>query len=321
MVPGQTCPNCGVGSLGRLDQQVDLQTVLRRWETAIAVRFGPEIWDSYRDVAAPLTLHGCPSCRFGVFLPVVTGTDAFYAQISADQYYVADKWEFRRALTDLRAPDVRKVLDVGCGRGAFLQRVRAAGAIEAVGVESNPSAREAARAAGHVVHGTVAEAESSAPYDAVCMFQVIEHLADPFAAFEDVRKLVRPDGLIVVTMPNAAGPIRHFADALTEVPPHHVTRWSEPTVRVLAERHGATVVRVCFEPLPDYLWDSYVPVILERDTLWPKIGRWFNRTRMTARLIRLVRRLGLRSLPMTGHTLYALLRNAREGDPRRAAER
>jgi SAM-dependent methyltransferase len=321
MVTGPTCANCDAGTLAPLDQQVDLQDVLRRWEMAIGIQFRPEVWDSYRDVAGPLILHGCPACKFSVFLPLVTGTDIFYAQISANEYYVADKWEFRRALADLRAPEMRKVLDVGCGRGAFLERLRAGGKFEAAGVESNPAAREAARAAGHVAYGTAAEAGDSAPYDAACMFQVIEHLDDPFVAFDEIRRLVRPNGLIVVTMPNAVGPIRHFSDALTEIPPHHVTRWSETTVRTLAQRHEVTVVRMRFEPLPDYLWDSYVPVILERDFGSPRIGRWLNRSGTTRRLIKLFRWVGLRNLPVTGHTLYALLRNEREGDRRRAIDR
>jgi len=95
------------------------------------------------------------------------------------------------------------------------------------------------------------------------------------------------------------------------VPPHHVSRWQEATLRALAPRVGLAVEGVAFEPLPEYLWESYLPVMLARGALPPA---WVRRLRLVERLPRLLRalrRLGVRRLHgVRGHALYVRLRPA-----------
>jgi 2-polyprenyl-3-methyl-5-hydroxy-6-metoxy-1,4-benzoquinol methylase len=102
---------------------------------------------------------------------------------------------------DLRADPRRPtILDVGCGNGAFLNRAAARGWTP-TGVELSrdlaASARE--RYGLEIVEGDFATAElPSGPYDAMTMWDFLEHVVDPAATLDRARDLLAPDGILVV---------------------------------------------------------------------------------------------------------------------------
>jgi SAM-dependent methyltransferase len=318
--PACECPLCAATQLAPVDQEVDVIEVLQRWEREANVRFQDDVWRSYAARRA-VRLHRCTRCGLALFLPEAAGTAGFYRDITAGDYYVSDKWEFRRAIRDLRKLQPRRVLDIGCGSGFFLDDVRARlRGCEPWGYEFDPGLTEKAQARGHTVcSGDFPAAplarNGAEPFDALTSFQVLEHLADPATFLRQAHALLKPDGIFVVCVPDAAGPVRHFNTALTDLPPHHVSRWCAKAFRVGMPRLGFRVLKVAYEPLPHYLWDAYLPVILAKD-FWPgPLGRWFNRRGWTARTIRALRRLGVRWLrPVRGHTLYVLLQAVGQPD-------
>jgi len=271
------CPICNSGVMQSSDISVRLPDVLEQWQAAIPERLKPEVWADYQSIGeAPVTLYQCDACGFGQFQPIAAGTANFYQAIAAVDYYNNDKWEFDAAATEIEKAGAMSVLDVGCGSGLFLDylRKRIPGA-SLSGYELNEELLVDLARRGY---GTlpvdpadfVAEDGASMQFDAICMMQVLEHVADPVLFIETFLPLLRPAGLLVITTPNAEGPIKAFPHALTEVPPHHTTRWTERAFRALLESHGLDVSRVLLEPLPDYLWDSYLPVVWD-EPIWPSL--------------------------------------------------
>jgi methionine biosynthesis protein MetW len=101
----------------------------------------------------------------------------------------------------------RSCLDVGCGNGAttgLLLRERCPGY---VGVDVSEEAVRAARGRG--LAATRVSDASDLPFEddsfdlAVCI-EVLEHLFDPRAAVEEIARVVRPGGRVVVSVPNVA---------------------------------------------------------------------------------------------------------------------
>ncbi len=90
------------------------------------------------------------------------------------------------------------VLDLGCGRGEWLSRIRDEGHV-AVGVEP-----EAARAALAGAHAPVAVADGqrlplrNRSIALVWCIHVLHHLEDPEAALAEVRRVLRPGGHLVL---------------------------------------------------------------------------------------------------------------------------
>ncbi|MGH2892348.1 MAG: class I SAM-dependent methyltransferase [Solirubrobacteraceae bacterium] len=114
--------------------------------------------------------------------------------------------------------DALRVLDVGCAFGYGSAAIAAAGPAGqiVVGVENNP---------GHLERGrrdfpwvTILDADAtSLPVpdgcaDAVLLLDVIEHLARPADAITEAHRVLRPGGVVIISVPHR-GPLRHL-DAL-----------------------------------------------------------------------------------------------------------
>jgi SAM-dependent methyltransferase len=103
----------------------------------------------------------------------------------------------------------RRLLDVGCGNGRFLQLLRDFGAREwtLVGTEFDTAAAAECAERGFETH--VARVEDfrggDATFDGVIMLQLIEHVDDPGRICERVFELLRPGGCLIIETPNLAG--------------------------------------------------------------------------------------------------------------------
>jgi SAM-dependent methyltransferase len=96
-----------------------------------------------------------------------------------------------------------KILNIGEGGGSYLYRLKQWG-WETYGVE--PSATEArqARSLGLTVHhGTLTDARfPNAFFDVVRLSEVLEYLPDPVTVFEEINRILKPNGLVYVAVPN-----------------------------------------------------------------------------------------------------------------------
>jgi SAM-dependent methyltransferase len=120
-------------------------------------------------------------------------------------------WEGRKVHVYERALGAgkKRILDIGCGDGRFLQVLKDFGPSdwELVGVDFDEAAVERCRARGFTAIAKRVEdmVDEEGTFDAVVMLQLIEHVEDPVALARRVAKLLRPGGVFVVETPNLAG--------------------------------------------------------------------------------------------------------------------
>ena len=129
--------------------------------------------------------------------------ESFWADAPADQEPWA--WERRRALLLGEARPGERVLDLGCGSGRFVAALRDAGA-EPVGVEIAEAALERARAVAPGADLRLLGPDGSLPLehgsvDLVWCSEVLEHVADGVQLLHEVRRVLRPQGRLLVTVP------------------------------------------------------------------------------------------------------------------------
>ncbi len=100
------------------------------------------------------------------------------------------------------------LVDVGCGAGGFLQRVRnSCGSIE--GLEIDAQRRDYTRSRGFEVSPHPLEHQSwdakVAHFDAVTLWDVIEHVNDPLPLTRRIHALLRPGGVVLMDTPSRDG--------------------------------------------------------------------------------------------------------------------
>ena len=132
-------------------------------------------------------------------------------------------WERRRALLLGEARPGERVLDLGCGAGRFVAALREAGA-EPVGVELAAAALERARRNAPGADLRQVEPDGSLPLehasvDLVWCSEVLEHVADTAHVLLEVRRVLRPGGRLLATVP-FHGRVKAAAIALVRFDAH-----------------------------------------------------------------------------------------------------
>jgi SAM-dependent methyltransferase len=98
----------------------------------------------------------------------------------------------------------KRVLDAGCGTAYGSEILARAGASEVVGVDVDPQAF--AHASADRLRLEVADARDlphrDGSFDLAVCFEVIEHVDDPERIMDELRRVLGPDGLLVVSSPN-----------------------------------------------------------------------------------------------------------------------
>ena len=147
------------------------------------------------------------------------------------------------------------ILDVGCGCGYFLEQAKAGG-WSVRGVELSGSAAKYAKDVFGIeaFHGELKNAGlPDNSFDVVTFWHVLEHTADPLGTLIEARRILKPDGLLIVAAPNVRSYIYKAAYALYRFKPFgvapkdvrimHLYHFSADTLGRLLRKTGLTPIR------------------------------------------------------------------------------
>jgi SAM-dependent methyltransferase len=132
----------------------------------------------------------------------------------------------------------RRVCEVGCSHGHFLELVRFRGG-KPFGVEINKDAL-ASLERKSIPHAQ--ELPPDARFDVVCLFQVLEHLVDPGEVLAAVCRTLSQDGCLLLSLPNG-GEIARVGETWVgfTVDLEHLNYFSLKPLSRLLHDHGLLV--------------------------------------------------------------------------------
>lgn len=141
------------------------------------------------------------------------------------------------------------LIEVGAGFGTFCEEMASRGAFSRiVAVEPTPDLAESCRRRGLEVREAPIEQvrfESEELFDVAANFEVIEHLFDPGAFVGEMARLLRPNGVLVLTCPNGQGFDVEALGPLSDTVDHeHLNYFNPQSLSALLARHGFETVEV-----------------------------------------------------------------------------
>lgn len=162
-------------------------------------------------------------------------------------------WFKKKALSWLRreAPG-RRLLELGCGPGTFLLVARQEG-WDVTGVEPTLEAANKAATFGlDVFKGYLEDyvESSSSQFDAVVSFEVLEHVPNPLDQLRWIHALVKPGGIVVLSVPNLDDPYCLKQRNPASIPPVHINFFNRRSLGRAIQDAGFVVVRFYTLPIP-----------------------------------------------------------------------
>jgi SAM-dependent methyltransferase len=137
----------------------------------------------------------------------------------------------------------KTVLDAGCGCGYGSYHLARAGAASVLGIDVSEEAIEYSKE--HYRHDGLSYEKRDvlntglvpASFDVVVSFEVFEHVADPEAFLDEMRRLLKPDGVLLLSTPNAA---TYSAGGEDGSNPFHVREYMPQEFREVLDRRFPT---------------------------------------------------------------------------------
>jgi 2-polyprenyl-3-methyl-5-hydroxy-6-metoxy-1,4-benzoquinol methylase len=155
------------------------------------------------------------------------------------------------------------LLDVGAGTGAFANTMFKA-QWKVTGLEPDATARANASSSYNLkLHDlTQLHQLESNLFDAITMWHVLEHVHDLYASLETYRRILKPNGRLIIAVPNYtsydAAVYKEYWAAYDV--PRHLYHFSPPSITILLEQKGLALKAV----KPMWFDSFYVSMLSEK---------------------------------------------------------
>jgi 2-polyprenyl-3-methyl-5-hydroxy-6-metoxy-1,4-benzoquinol methylase len=127
---------------------------------------------------------------------IAGGTD----ESESGMEYAEDVLSFILSAIGCRVPSGLRVLDIGCGTGYLLYRLKQAGA-DVAGIEPGAYGQLAERQYKiPIIHDFFPSKRLSGFFDLVVMHMVLEHMQDPLEALREISNILTQSGLVIISV-------------------------------------------------------------------------------------------------------------------------
>ena len=243
-VPGLICPVCrnGANKIRTLDDKF----ILNKLQDYYSENFDAKLTTSL--CVQKHSIYKCVWCTLEFAVPPTMGSDGFYEWVTNHpSYFHAHRWEWPIVIADLAKQSKKKmitVLEVGCGSGIFLEKLKKHKNISAIGLDPTLSvvkecSKKGLKVFPETLDSFLAKKEyCSQRFDFVVAFHALEHITQPKEWVGKMLRTLKPKGAIVLSTPYSPLSFEAIWYDPLNYPPHHMTRWNAKAYREMALQFG-----------------------------------------------------------------------------------
>ncbi len=202
-------------------------------------------------------IYADTECGFRFYHPAtIMGDGEFYKdlQLSGMDYY--HKWNWQNKWANKFIREESNVLEIGSGDGSFLQGLIKRKNTTVIGLEINPEAIKVSKSKGIETISETVEVhakQNEGKYDVVVSFQVLEHIYKTHDYLEASLKCLKPDGLMIIAVPNNNPYLYRFDKFnVLNLPPHHMGLWGKASMTGIAEKFDLRIISLKVQPVDDF---------------------------------------------------------------------
>jgi SAM-dependent methyltransferase len=208
-----------------------------------------EFIHDYKNKWGKWSLYECPECALQFWVPFKHPGEKYYEKVECVIKYgtkpnLCDHHKhFLKVHKDF--PKNIKILDLGCNTGDFIAELQKKGC-DVWGVDINKNVVEFAKnhfKIANVYHMSFDEffkLPNLPKFNLITLFEVIEHLDNPLEFIQNIGKLLKDDGTVVLSTPSRERILVNTQD----FPPNHLSRWNEQAIHNLFSKIGFKIIRV-----------------------------------------------------------------------------
>ena len=251
----------------------------------------------------------CKECKLRFYDPLITGDEKFYNSLQKfDWYYMDEKEEYIYAKDYIKSTD--KVLEVGSGKGAFAKHISTN---DYIGLDFSENAKKMAAKNGiHIENEMVQDysKKHKEEFDVVVSFQVLEHVSDPKSFIEAKLEALNKGGKLIIAVPSEDSFLKYVTNGILNMPPHHVTRWSDKTFKYIANTYNLTIETIYHEKVQEVHKAWYLNTLVSNSISTNKIISFSLIDKLKSKLASLIGRFLSRGLNdemlPNGHTVLVV---------------
>ena len=254
--PPPNCPICGTPCTRPPKASYTAEQAAAHWVPAIRdperhdrlVRCIQRLW---KQDTTEIFFCPSPGCGYGFGWPLVGGDEEFYEIMHAQAAYNAWRWEFDLTVERMhkRWPGGGRVLDIGAGDGPFL--VQMGPKWQQYALESTEFMRKILEGKGVTVWRDLEAAarDAAGTFQVVAIFHTLHQICDFGPVLDAARKLLAPDGVLVVSHPDGDQMIRwQKATKYEDMPPGQIHKFNGRSIALALNRHGFKVDESIVQP-------------------------------------------------------------------------
>jgi SAM-dependent methyltransferase len=205
--------------------------------------------------------------------------DAYNAEYYSENMTNKSKKHMMKYMKFLRKRSSLKMLDVGCGQGYYVRDAIEEG-INAYGIDTSTHAFEhpLAEVKDRITFGSIIEIPyGDEEFDVMTAFDVIEHIhpKDTLGMVEEIRRVLKPNGIIIITTPSSN--FGNWVFDLTHINVRPPRFW-----KLIFEEYNLRVKMLYVPSFLKYYMKNHIPIpdsieFLVEEPLRYMLGRYYAR--------------------------------------------